>query len=199
MGRGQFTFYRSYYEAIKQLPKKEQANVLLAICAYALDEETPKLTGTAAAIFMLVKPTLDASKRKAESGKAGGSAKQTGSKREAKPKQTAREKEIEKEVEVEDEIENEIEIENENECYGGGGSCARVPTFDEVCAYAELMDAVRFFDPNELYAGDVAGEFWQHYERDGWKIEGKPIRNWEALFRTWCDNARDKHRGEVSG
>lgn len=194
MGRGQFTFYRSYYEAIKQLPKKEQANVLLAICAYALDEETPKLTGTAAAIFMLVKPTLDASKRKAESGKAGGSAKQTGSKREAKPKQTAREKEIEKEVEVED----EIEIENENECYGGGGSCAGAPTFKEVCAYAELMDSVRFFDPNELYAGDVAGEFWQHYERDGWKIEGKPIRNWEALFRTWCENARDKHRWEVS-
>lgn len=195
MGRGQFTFYRSYYEAIKQLPKKEQANVLLAICAYALDEETPKLIGTAAAIFMLVKPTLDASKRKAESGKAGGSAKQTGSKREAKPKQTAREKEIEKEVE--DEI--EIEIENENECYGGGGSCARAPTFEEVCAYAELMDAGRPFDPHFLYAGDLAGEFWQHYELDGWQIEGKPIRNWQALFKTWCDNAREKHRWEVSG
>jgi hypothetical protein len=195
VGRGQFTFYRSYYEAIKQLPKKEQANVLLAICAYALDEETTKLTGTAAAIFMLVKPTLDASKRKAESGKAGGSAKQTGSKRQAKPKQTAREEEIEKEVEVED----EIEIENENECYGGGGSCAGVPTFEKVCAYAELMDAGRPFDPHFLYAGDLAGEFWRHYERDGWQIEGKPIRNWQALFKTWCDNARDKHRWEVSG
>lgn len=77
MERGQFTFYRSYYEAIKQLKKADQAAVLMAICAYALDEEMPGLTGTPAAIFALIKPTLDASRKKAASGKAGGKCKKT--------------------------------------------------------------------------------------------------------------------------
>ncbi len=109
MERKQFTFYRSYYEAVKELPKKEQCAVILAICAYALDEKEPELTGTAKAIFSLVRPTLDSSRRKAESGKAGGKAKQTESKPKANAKQTEREKE--------NEIENKKENEIENECY----------------------------------------------------------------------------------
>ncbi|MGL5995965.1 MAG: DUF6291 domain-containing protein, partial [Pseudomonas proteolytica] len=38
MERKQFTFYRSYLDAIRRLPKKEQGNIVLAICNYALDE-----------------------------------------------------------------------------------------------------------------------------------------------------------------
>ena len=124
MERKQFTFYRSFYEAVNLLPKKEQAAVLLAICAYALDGKEPSLSGTSAAIFSLVKPNLDASKRKAESGKNGGAnRKQTESKTEANGKQTESKTEAnrkrESEKEKENEIENEIEVEVENECYKG--------------------------------------------------------------------------------
>ena len=117
MERAQFTFYRSYYEAIQNLPKREQTAVLLAVCAYALDNQEPKLSGTANAIFTLIRPTLDTGRRKALSGKKGGengnkyeaNGKQTASKTEANGKQTASEKEKEKE--------REKEIEIENECY----------------------------------------------------------------------------------
>lgn len=113
MERGQFTFYRSYYEAVKHLNKSDRAAVLMAICAYALDEELPSLSGTPAAIFALVKPTLDTSRKKAESGKRGGeheaNGKQNASKPQANGKQNAREKEKEKENEKEGE--NEIEYE----------------------------------------------------------------------------------------
>lgn len=120
--RKQFTFYRSYYDAVKVLPKKEQVNTILAICAYALDGIEPDLSGTANAIFTLIRPTLDASKRKAESGFAGGkSAKQTGSKLEANRKQNGSKAEaieqtsskIEGEKENKKEKEKEIEIEDE--------------------------------------------------------------------------------------
>lgn len=107
MERNQFTFYRSYYEAVKELPKKEQCAVMLAICAYALEEKEPELTGTAKAIFSLVRPTLDASRRKAINGKSGGGRKQNGSKTEANEKQTASKKENEK----------EDKNKKENECY----------------------------------------------------------------------------------
>lgn len=99
--RGQFTFYRSYYEALKSLPKKEREPVLMAIIAYALDGEITELTGIGSAIFSLVKPTLDTGRKKAESGKQGGS------KPKANAKQTATEKEKEKEVEGEEEKEKE--------------------------------------------------------------------------------------------
>lgn len=115
MKRNQFTFYRSYYEAIQHLPRRAQADVLLAIAAYALDETEPKLTGAALSAFILVRPTLDSGRLKAESGRMGGSkrkanGKQFASNSQANRKQTASEKEGEKEGE------GEVEIEIESEC-----------------------------------------------------------------------------------
>lgn len=88
MERKQFTFYRSYYDALVELPRRDQANVILAICGYALREEEPSLTGTAKAIFSLIRPTLDAARRKAEGGmhRASGDEKRPESRGRAAPK-----------------------------------------------------------------------------------------------------------------
>lgn len=172
MSRKQFTFYRSYYEAVRELPKKEQCAVMLAICAYALDEEEPNLTGTAKAIFSLVRPTLDASRRKAISGKAGGERKQSESKPQAKPKQTAREKENE----IEDKKENEIE----NECYTPKPPKGRFvpPTVEEVAEYCR--ERGNKVDPQQ---------FVDHYTANGWKVGGKgAMKDWKAAVRTWEKN-----------
>lgn len=102
--RQQFTFYRSYYDAIQELPKEEQASIILAVCAYAIYETEPLgLTPAASMAFKLIRPTLDSGRKKAESGKKGGS------KPKAKCKQSASEKEYEKEVEIENEYEVEVE------------------------------------------------------------------------------------------
>ena len=119
--RGQFTFYRSFWEAVKTLPKKDKLPVLEAIIQYALDGVSPSgLSQSQCAFFLLVKPNLDASRKKSANGKQGGSKrKQTESKTEANDKQTESKKEIENEIEIEKEIENEIE----NEClyvFSGG-------------------------------------------------------------------------------
>lgn len=124
--RKQFTFYASYYDAVKKLSKKDQLSLLMAICAYAIDGVDSNLSGGAASAFILIKPTLDASRRKAESGKRGGNSKQSESKPKANDKQTAKcdkqneanfkqsvsEKEKEKEIEKENEIEEEKEKES---------------------------------------------------------------------------------------
>ena len=65
MRREQFTFYRSYYEAMKDLSVEECAKLLLAIAAYALDEEEPELSGSCSACFKLIRPTLDSGRNKA--------------------------------------------------------------------------------------------------------------------------------------
>ena len=81
MARDSFIFYRSFYEAIKELPKEEQADTYNAIMEYALNQKEIKLSGVSKAIFSLVKPQLDANYKKYENGK------QKRSKIEAKQKQ----------------------------------------------------------------------------------------------------------------
>lgn len=82
MARDSFIFYRSFYEAISELPKENQADTYNAIMQYALNQEEIELTGVSKAIFSLVKPQLDANYKKYENGK------QKKSKTEANKKQT---------------------------------------------------------------------------------------------------------------
>ena len=145
MEREQFTFFASFHTALQRIRKpSERCAAYDAICAYALTGELPdldKLPDAAAIAFELIRPVLDSGKRKAESGRTGGSKaeanrKQTGSKAEANGKQSASEGNPEakpkreqsaSEKEGEDEKEGEKEI--ENECYSSpqdppGGSPA---------------------------------------------------------------------------
>lgn len=101
MKRDNFTFYRSYYEALKNLPQREQTKVVMAICAYALDETLPELTGVALSVFTLIRPTLDTGRIKAEN-------------RKNKNKTKQEQKRNEKEVEKEGEREREKEMENDS-------------------------------------------------------------------------------------
>jgi hypothetical protein len=120
MGRTQFTFYESFYSAIRRIRKDiDRVKAYDAVCCYALTGEMPdfdKLPDSAAIAFDLIRPNLDTSRRKSESGKQGASkreanAKQSGSKPQANRKQWEAPSEKEKEKE------GEIEIEIENECY----------------------------------------------------------------------------------
>ncbi len=110
MERNQFTFYRSFWDSLKELPKKDQLPFLMAIGYYVFEEEIKPLTGAAAASFLLVKPILDKASKRASSGKQGGSKpKANGKQTQAKAKQTA------SDIEGEKEIEGEIEIEDEGD------------------------------------------------------------------------------------
>ena len=121
MNRKQFTFYESFYWAIRRIKSKtSRCDAYEALFEYALCGKEPdleKLPDSVAIAFELIRPTLDASRRKAKSGSKGGLSKQSGSKTEANAsncKQTESEKEREKENEKENE--KEVEREKENEC-----------------------------------------------------------------------------------
>jgi hypothetical protein len=197
MERSQFTFYRSFWEAIKELPAKSKAEVICAICAYALEGEAPKLSGTSKAIFTLIKPTLDASARKAETGKLGGSKekakdKQSESKAEAEGKQNGREEE--KEIEKENE--------GENECSPPIGDPPRSPKrkygqygwvrltqeeysrLKEDLGEAELNRCIEYVDESAQKSGNK--NRWKDWKlvirschRDGWGLSkyGRPVEH----------------------
>lgn len=115
MERNQFTFYRSYRDALRELPPKEFKAAVMAICDYALDEADPSLSGIPNSVFILIRPTLDSGRIKAlnranrNASKQEQSKNKRGTKQEQKPKEGEGEKEREKEGEI------EIEKEREND------------------------------------------------------------------------------------
>lgn len=114
MERNQFTFYRSYRDALRELPPKEFKAAVMAICDYALDETAPSLSGIPNSVFILIRPTLDSGRIKAlnrankTTSKQEQSKNKRGTKQEQKPKEGEGEKEGE--IEVEKERENDSSI-----------------------------------------------------------------------------------------
>lgn len=181
MERKQFTFYESFAAALKRIRKKaDRADAYDAIIAYALYETEPDLDSmpdAAAIAVSLIMPTLASSRRKAQSGKAGGERKQTGSKPEANGKQTEREKE------------GEEEKENESSPpispSGGKGTRFVPPGVDEVRAYCL-----------ERKNGVDAEEFVAFYASKGWMVGKNRMKDWKAAVRTWEAKRRKERTDE---
>lgn len=73
MGQDSFVFYRSFYEAIKEIDEEAtRLAILEALCDYAIFGEEPELRGTASALFKLMRPQIDANRKRRENGKKGG-------------------------------------------------------------------------------------------------------------------------------
>lgn len=71
--RDSFIFYRSFYEAIKDLPRDVQGEVLTAIIEYGLNGATTEdLKPIARGLFSLIKPILDSNNKRYENGCRGG-------------------------------------------------------------------------------------------------------------------------------
>lgn len=191
MERKQFTWYRSYYDALKELPAEEFRDIVLAVCAYALDGEEPELSGVARSIFTLIRPTLEVGRSRAENRSRTEqtvlSAEQTGNRPEQtknKPEQTQnkRKQTDNKPEQTRKEKEKEREKESENDSYCSPPPPSRPkrfvpPTLAEVQSYvAERQSPV---DPQG---------FIDFYASKGWMVGKTPMKDWKAACRnaeTW--------------
>ena len=200
MERKQFTWYRSYYDALKELPAEEFRDIVLAVCAYALDGEEPELSGVARAIFTLIRPTLEVGRSKAENRSRAEqtsiSAEQTGNKPEQtknkpeqtqnKRKQTGNKPEQTRTPPEHPPQENEQanarpkERDTESQCAPPPPSGPKrfvPPTLAEVQSYvAQRQSPV---DPQG---------FIDFYASKGWMVGKTPMKDWKAACRnaeTW--------------
>lgn len=191
MERKQFTWYRSYYDALKELPAEEFRAIVLAVCAYALDGEEPELSGVSRSIFTLIRPTLEVGRSRAEnrsrSEQTSLSAEKTSNRPEQtknKPGQTQnkRKQTDNKQEQTSKEKEKEREKESENDSYcspppPSGPKRFVPPTLAEVQSYvAERQSPV---DPQG---------FIDFYASKGWMVGKTPMKDWKAACRnaeTW--------------
>lgn len=69
--RESFIFYRSFYEAIKDLPKKNQLEIFTSICEMSLNFQEIELKGLSGTIFKLIKPQIEANNKRYKNGLKG--------------------------------------------------------------------------------------------------------------------------------
>lgn len=69
--RDSFIIYRSFCDAITDLPPEDGMKLFKAVCAYALDWVELELDGVVSTLFKLIKPQLDANRKRYINGCAG--------------------------------------------------------------------------------------------------------------------------------
>lgn len=208
MDRTQFTFYESFYKAAKRIKDPSaRAEVYDAICEYALYGNEPDidaLSEMAAIAFELIKPNLNASRKKAESGKLGGTKKQSestfeanGSKTEAKRKQNeASEKqeqtESKKENKKEKEGENKIEIENKKKSYDADGFAAFWAAYPKKAGKADALKAWNKLAPDVVLQEQMGKALEVQKQSQQWRKDGGQYIPMPATWlngRRWEDEA----------
>lgn len=176
--RKSFIFFRSYADALFELPDERYVRVSKALLRFALDGEEPDLKGEEKAIFLLMKPVILDGIKKYENGRKGGRPKSISedNQEESKPEPTeTKPKSIalhDKDMELDNAIDKDLD--NNSAASPQRGKKFKPPTLLEVenyCAERGLqIDAERFID---------------HYASNGWRVGKSPMKDWQAAVRNW--------------
>lgn len=191
MARDAFTFFASFRTATAKLDDATRLAVYDAIMDYALFDEEPEFDNVVAeAIFTLVRPNVDASNKKRDSGAKGGSSvnaeklestqqaldKQSASKVEALDKHPASDKDKDKDIDI-------------NPPYivpPRGKEKFRAPTVEDVRTYCQQRG--NSVDPQSFVA---------FYASKGWKVGNQPMKDWKQAVITW--ERKDARGGKTRG
>lgn len=163
--RTYFIFYRSFYEAIADLPEANQLELYRAIFELSLNENEPQLSGISKTVFTLIRPQILANNQRFKNGTKAKS-KRNGSETEAKTKQTESKTEANKNKNK-NKNENKKENENKNKNF-------TPPTLEEVKTW---------FIENGSTA-QAGAKAWQYYTDGDWiDSKGTPVKNWRQKMR----------------
>ncbi len=181
-----FVFYRSFYEALQNVPKKHRTEVYEAVFAYAFESREPSLTGVTRALWELIRPQLDASERRYENAKKGAAYGKLG----GRPKKNQPDKKPLKGYETktlndnDNDNANVNDNANANDNDNGSASQASASAFIAP-TFQDVMDECR----KGGYKASIASKFFMFYDRSHWRTkEGEPVRDWRALLRIWNEN-----------
>ncbi len=186
-------FYRSFFDAIKELPERNQVEVLKAICEFGFDGIEPEISGISKTVWILIKPNLQANRKKWESG-CKAKTKQKISKPKAKKKQEVSKPEANVDVYVDvDEDVNVDEEKDENVNVSLMVLPAEVPqkkfikpSINDICLYVQSKEPMA----DKILIQEFAEKFWNFYESNGWKVGKNPMKNWKSAISTWSDTLK---------
>ena len=174
MTRDSMVFYRSFFEAVEDLPPEDFKQAVTAIMRYALDGTADDVNGVAKSILIMARPQIDKNNKRYENGTRGGrkpNDNQTITKMEPKcsnPKPN---------VNVNDNV-NDIK---ENTLKSVKEKRFAPPTPENVREYCREkglnVDADRFVD---------------FYESKNWYVGKNKMKDWKAAARNWARSQRQE-------
>lgn len=174
MTRDSMVFYRSFFEAVEDLPPEDFKQAVTAIMRYALDGTADDVKGVAKSILIMARPQIDKNNKRYENGTRGGrkpNDSQTITKVEPKcisPKPN---------VNVNDNV-NDIK---ENTLKSVKEKRFAPPTPEDVREYCRekglSVDADRFVD---------------FYESKNWYVGKNKMKDWKAAVRNWARSQRQE-------
>ena len=181
--RDSVVFYRSFWEAIKQLPEKERLESLTAILDYGLDEIEPKSAGVASAMFLMAKPQIDANNRRYQNGTKGGrpvTKPEPNNNLESNYNKPSDNQTITKAKPKEKDKEKDNVNDNNKKTF-------TPPSVSDVSDYCTLNGYG--IDPES---------FVDFYASKGWMVGKNKMKDWKASVRTWVRSQRQESTAKGS-
>lgn len=187
LAKDSFVFYRSFYEALQNVPKKNRAEVYEAVFEYAFEAREPSLKGVTRALWELIRPQLDASQKRyensmkgAEYGKKGAEYGKLGGR--PKKEKTPLKGDIEKPP-TGGISQNPLNVNvNENVNDNVNVNVSGVPD-DNTTTHIPLMADIRNEIAEKGYRldSDSINRFIQYNREKGWKM------NWKEALKKWAE------------
>lgn len=174
MTRDSMVFYRSFFEAVEDLPPEDFKQAVTAIMRYALDGTADDVKGVAKSILIMARPQIDKNNKRYENGTRGGrkpNDNQTITKTE--PKCISSKPNVNVNDNVNDIKENTLKSVKEKRF--------APPTPEDVREYCREkglnVDADRFVD---------------FYESKNWCVGKNKMKDWKAAVRNWARSQRQE-------
>lgn len=174
--RESIVFYRSFYEAIKELSAEEFRNAVMAIMEYGLNDSEIDTSGVAKAILIMAKPQIDKNNKRYENGLRGGT----------KPKQNQNETKLEPNLnqtrtKAEPKRTNpEPNVnDNDNVNVNDKESEEKKPRF-----YPPTLEELKKYIDDNKYNVDPE-RFIDYYTANGWTVGKNRMKDWKAAVRNW--------------
>ncbi|ERL09805.1 DUF6291 domain-containing protein [Olsenella profusa] len=183
--------FDSYIDAGQQLGKRDRERYYTALIEFLAYGIEPDVKGTAMAVIIAIRPSLDESRTRIVNGRKGGrpNKKLNGEIAESQTPETEKPNR-EKSEKLNGEIAESQTPETEKPKGKGkskgkeelpNGSSKKSPRFQKPTA-----DDVSAYASERGHPGFDAARFMDYYESNGWKVGRNPMRDWKATVRRWC-------------
>ena len=167
--RDSLVFYRSFYEAVKDLPAEEFKEAVSAIMEYGLNDEEQAPSGAAKVFLIMAKPLIDANNKKHENGKKGAEFGKLGGRPKKEPPRKPQENPNRTpNVNVDVNVNENIKESEEKKLR------FYPPTLEELKKY--IADNKYNVDPER---------FIDYYTANGWTVGKNRMKDWKAVVRNW--------------
>ena len=201
--RDSFVFYRSFYDAIKDLPRDVQGEIYTAIMEYSLyGKETENLKPIARSVFTLMKPQIDVNNKRFENGKKGGRPKSgnepDGNQEETKEKPSNNQSETKSKPNVNDNVNT-----NENKDNTPNGvskkDAAKAATLKRKDEFGKTL--VPYMEKYGKEMIRAFFDYWGELNKSETKMRYEMQKTWEVNLRlaTWAKNEKPQYNKADTG